>query len=310
MAFAAWTVAALFFVDASAFRSPSKRSAPQIDGIFAIAAAGSAEPGLVNPRGGPCFPGLRSATVKMQWYGQDADLATTVAGVIGFRHPLMDFKLIDVEDQSRSTLYSCTEEGEEVTNRPRGFPSISLHNQELYQDSMRNMDLGWGDLLHKVITIGVPQSFNHDRTSAQAAAQEYGWTLIGSAYDEGNTSLGDNIWVGESVSHLFQEPRSKNCMLTFKGTKSIEDWAGNIQVDKVSFCGYAGVHKGFRDAVMTMVKNNEWQNDVRTNLSRCSKVYTVGYSAGGSEAELFGACVQQAPQGGQDGYDDYRYIGW
>lgn len=299
MVFAACTMAALLFVDASAFRTrpkrKSQRSPPQIDGIFALAAPGTADPGLVNPRGGPCFPGIRSANVKKQWFGQEADTATTITGVLGFRHPMMDFKLIDLKDDSKNRLYSCASEGDEVGNRPRGLSKIALHAWELYQAAMEDMDLGWGDLLHKITNIALPQSYNYNRTSAHAAAQQYGWNLIGSAVNDGNSD------VGKSVSHLFQEPGSKECMLTFQGSSSPEDWVANLQLKKVSFCGYTGVHEGFAAAMMTMVKDDDWQSDVRPNLSRCSKVYVMGHSQGASEAELFGACVQMAPAQGQPG---------
>jgi len=308
MALLTWAVATLLFVDASAFRvrpkRKSQRSPPQIGGIFAIAAAGTADPALANPRGGPCFPGIRAANVKMQWFGQEADTATTITGVLGFKHPLMDFKLIDLKTESNSRLYSCATEGNETANRPRGLSKIALHDRELYQAAMQTMDLGWGDLLHKLMNLGLPQSYNYDRNSAHAAAQEYGWSLIGSAVDDGDAQ------VGRSVSHLFQEAGTNKCMLTFQGSSSPEDWVANLRITKVKFCGYSGVHKGFADAVMSMVKNSDWQNDVRPNLHRCSAVYTVGHSQGGSEAELFGACVQQAPQQGQDGYDDYKHMSW
>lgn len=308
MVFAACTMAALLFVDASAFRTrpkrKSQRSPPQIDGIFALAAPGTADPGLVNPRGGPCFPGIRSANVKKQWFGQEADTATTITGVLGFRHPMMDFKLVDLKNNSKSKHYRCADEGDEVGNRPRGLSKIALHDRELYRAAMQDMDLGWGDLLYRLTNIGLPESYNYDRNSAHANAQQFGWNLIGSAVDEGTSG------VGKSVSHLFQDPGSKECMLTFQGSSSPEDWTANLQLAKVSFCGYSGVHKGFAEALMQMVKNNEWQTDVRPNLSRCSKVYVTGHSQGASESELFGACVQMAPSSGQDGYDDYKHIGW
>lgn len=308
MGFAALTVAAILLVDSSAFRVKPKRKGqrapPQIDGIFAFAAAAPSDDPLVNPRGGPCFPGIRSANVKQQWFGQEADTATTILGVLGFRHPLMDFKLVDLKDASKNTLYRCASEGEEVGNRPRGLSKIALHDRELYRAAMENMDLGWGDLMRYLTNIGLPESYNYDRNSANANAQQYGWKVIGSAVDEGSDK------VGRSVSHLFQNPGSKECMLTFQGSTEPEDWTANLELEKVPFCGYPGVHKGFARALMKMVKASEWQSDVRPNFSKCSKVYVTGHSQGGSEAELFGACVQKAPSQGQDGYDDYKHIGW
>jgi len=321
-----FAVAVLFFLGASGFRVKPKRrvqSTPgQGDGVFPYAAPGTAEPGLQNPRGGPCFPGVRSAAVKMQWFGQEADLATTITGVIGFRHPWMDFKLVDLKNSNLNYHYTCDSE---VPNRPRGSPKISLHAWQGYAAAMENMDLGFNNLMHKLANIGLPASYNHVRNAAHAIAQQFGWALIGSAVDPGGFA-----YVGEQVSHLFQDPSSKECMLTFQGSSSVQDWTANFNIDKVSFCGYAPagarmasdehpttlmagqslVHEGFKDALMHMVNSSDWQSDVRPKLSSCSKVYVTGHSLGAVQAELFTACAQMAPQQGQNGWDDYKHIGW
>jgi len=296
--------------------------AAQIGGIFAYAAPGSADPALQNPRGGPCFPGIRSAAVKMQWFGQEADTATTITGVLGFRHPWMDFKLIDLKNSDLDTLYSCAREGEETGNRPRGTSKIALHAWEGYAERMKTKDLGWASVNRALSDVALPASYMLDRGEASALGQQHGWNLIGSAVDNG-----DNLYVGRQVSHLFQ--KSGECILTFQGSSSFQDWTANLNVQKVSFCGYARsgmaisgnetailssgqslVHKGFKDALMEMVKNNDWQRDVRGKFSTCSRVYVTGHSLGAAQAELFGACVQKAPGQGQDGWEDYQHIGW
>lgn len=316
----------LFCLGASAFRvKPKKRGTPAtIGGIFAYAAPGTAQPGLQNPRGGPCFPGVRTAAVKKQWFGQEADTATTITGVLGFRHPYMDFKLLDLKDPSgKNKFYRCDSE---VPNRPRGTSKIALHDRDGYANATQDLDLGWGRLLFDLAKIGIPESYNRNRTSANANAKKYGWNLIGSAVDKG----GSGLYVGEQVSHLFQKPSTKECMLTFEGSSSFEDWTANFNVQKRPFCGYSDatawiaedddvsvlgagqslVHKGFADALMQIVRNSGWQSDVRPKLKSCSKVYVTGHSLGAAQAELFGACVNSAPKPGQDGYEHYQYIGW
>jgi len=314
MAFTALSVLVALFVGVPAFRvkpnrkSEGGRSPPQIDGIFPFAAPGSADNGLTNPRASSgCFPGVRSALVRHQWWGQEADLATTVTGVIGFRHPKMDFSLVDEKNDSKSNFYGCDDE---TPNRPRGTPNIALHSREFYQEEYKNRDFGWGNLWSYLSELALPQSYNLDDDTAHAAAQGFGWSLLGSAVDAG----GSQAYVGEQVSHLFQQDSSGECILTFQGSSSPEDWAANLNVDKIDFCGYGArgerVHQGFRDALMAIVADSAWQNNVRPKLSTCSKVYVTGHSLGAAQAELFGACVNMAPQSGEDGYNDYKFIGW
>jgi len=320
-------VISLFLMGASSFRVKPKRKTkgtqPAIAGIFPYASPATAQPPLKNPLGGTCFPGVRTATVKMQWFGQEADTATTILGVIGFRHPFMDFKLLDLKDSKRNTLYPCLTG--DAPNRPRGLSKIELHNKDFYANATQDMDLGWGSLLYDLAKIGIPESFNLDRNSAHANAQQYGWNLIGSAVDNGGSG-----YVGKQVSHLFQKPSTKECMLTFQGSSSFQDWTANVNIQKKPFCGYAKasafiaeddttsvlgegeslVHKGFADALMQIVKNSDWQSDVRAKFPSCSKVYVTGHSLGAAQAELFGACINMAPQPGQDGYEEYRHMSW
>jgi len=320
----------VLMLGASAFRvKPKKRNQaqsqgqPAIGGIFAYAAPGTAQPGLQNPRGGPCFPGFRSAAVKQQWFGQEADTATTITGLIGFRHPMMDFKLLDLKDAAKSQKYRC---GNDVVNRPRGLSKFALHKKEGYLEASKDLDLGWGHLPFSMANMGNILSYDQSSASAKTAGAALGWALIGTAKDAG----GNGGYVGEQISHLYQNSSSKQCILTFQGSSSIDDWKANLNIQKKPFCGYAKansfiaaeddtsvlgageslVHKGFADALMQIVKNSQWQSNVRSKLSRCSTVYVTGHSLGAAQAELFGACINMAPQPGQQGYDEYKYMSY
>jgi len=280
---------------------------PQIAGLFPFGSPGSARPPLENWRGGPCFPGARFWT--RTWTA--ADFATTATGLIGYRHPYLAGVAIDVRG-GRAKNWPCDGKGSNLPSLPRGIPR-DLHAKEGYISGSEQMS----DLIYNMSNIGVRESFTEDADQAASNAARYGWNLAGSAVDDGGA-----VYVGRQVSHLFQEPQTKACILTFQGSSSPQDWASNFDITQDSFCGLGVkgerlapgeslVHRGFRDALRMIVQNQDWQDNVRSKLSTCAKVYVTGHSLGGAQAELFAACVQRAPQPGEAGYEeDYKFIGW
>lgn len=328
-------VAVALLTCAAGFRVRPKRSKQQstgqakgepgqVDGLFSMASPGVASPPLENPRGGPCFPGFRSWTMKNQWFGVEADLAVTITGVLGYRHAFQEGHEIDLKKNELRT-YPCNPPDTETPNIPRGWPK-NLHDRNFYiQGSQNHSDLAWA-----IGNVGIDSSYTLDRAAAAAQIAAKGWELIGSAVDEGG-----GLYVGRQVSHLIQHPQTKECILTFQGSSSAQDWIANFNVAPSHFCGFVGatefcaenddpsadcavakagesfVHEGFRDALRAIVRNEDWQSDVRPKLPTCSKVYVTGHSLGGVQATLFAACAQKAPQPGEYGYDeDYKYIGW
>jgi len=273
-----------------------------VHGLFPLGSPGPSNPPLENLRGGPCFPGYRAWTVENGLFvSKRVDLATTITGPLGFRHPEIAGLELNWKNGRINTI-PCNPPESEVPNLPRGVPTI-IHNwARFYIPGASNVS----DLLYNVSQVGIPASFMLNRTEAAAHAASFGWSLIGSATDPGG-----RIYVGEQVSQLIELPQTGACILTFQGSSSTQDWTANAAAVTVDFCGFSGVHMGFRDALMQIVWNDEWQQDIRPKLSSCSEVFVTGHSLGGAQAELFAACAQAAPQPGQPGYDDhYEYIGW
>jgi len=305
----------------------AKGTPGRVKATFPMAAPGTAEPPLQNTGpDGPCFPGYRSWTVRKQWFGNEVDLATTVTGVLGYKHPMMSALELDLKKKVVKE-FACNTPKSETPNIPRGLPKI-LHEWEWYVEAQQSTSYaGSSDILNWVGNIGIATSYTLDRAEAQAKVAKFGWNIIGSAVDEGGKN-----YVGKQVSHLIQHPETKDCILTFQGSKSAQDWAANLNVKRSHFCGLVGqteacdddtttcavasagesfVHQGFRDALRAIVRNSDFQSDVRPKFSQCANVYVAGHSLGGAQAELFTACANRGLQPGEYGYDeDYKYIGW
>jgi len=316
-----WSVATLALLGAEGFRVKTRKGAstkgaepPQIAGVFPFGSPGPAKPPLVNHRGGPCFPGKRFWTAEGRW----TDFAVTVTGAIGYAHPYLDGLDIDLKDGS-TVDYPCGTRDSNVHNLPTGLP-WDFHNWRIYVNGSEHLS----DLIDVLGNLGVRESFTLEADEAAKSAAKYGWELAGSAVDPGN-----DYYVGRQVSHLFQHPSTKECILTFMGSMSVQDWSANFAVLSSKFCGLVSedadpdnetanlmpgeswVHTGFRDCLREMVQNEDWQTNVRSKLPTCSKVYVTGHSLGGAQAELFAACVQKAPQPGEPGYEeDYKFLSW
>jgi hypothetical protein len=209
---------------------------------------------------------------------------------------------------------------------PRGILDTSLHDREIYM----RMSSEFSPLLANVSIIGMNKSFVQDRDVVDDLVKKYGWRLVDTAFVNASESGAG----GAQVSHLIQQPDTLECLMTFQGSSSYQDWVGNLDVAKSHFCGLVDpyercddklsrnpcrvrkprgsfVHRGFRNHFRRMVQSDEWQRNIRPNLQFCSTVSVTGHSLGAALSELFTACSAKAPRPREYGYDeDYKYISW
>lgn len=318
---------------ATAFRvrSGGKRvSCPEstqggVDALYTYGAPGCSSPGFYNPtRSDGCFPGLRAwAGRKFLDLTGTADQVGMLTVPLGYRHPMQDSAEFDVRG-------SYTVRKEECSYAAQGLPwyrlgDVLLHLRTGYKNVAETISEEFGNLTD-MATFG---SYFGDLEYIKLRSRALGWRYVSMATHPGNTLNG-----GPQQVHLVQHPQTLECLMTFQGSHSPQDWVSNLAVAKSHFCGFVDrdeecpelldtgvcqvkklghtfVHLGFRDHLRRMVRSDEFQENIRPLLPGCAKLQVAGHSLGGAMSTLFTACTNKAPQPGEYGYEeDYMYINY
>lgn len=288
-----------FFIAASGIRKVDQSQPGQVDEVWNIGGPSPFRSPIENPRGGGCFPGIRMWTFKKEWGVTLADYAPSLATTFGFRHALQEGMAID-RKKGTITRHPCSSE---TSKMPLGVP-VDLHSA--YTDYIVPTQ-DQSDHYFEVLNVAVRNHQQHNLTKMKNNVEKYGWSLMGSAIDEGGETF-----VSRQVSHLIQHPTTRVCMLTFQGADGEKDLFNHFKAKSVDFCGLPSqVHLGFRSGLRHIVNNTDWQENIRSKLPSCSKVYATGHSLGGMKATLFAACANQVLKPGDAGYEnDYEYMTW
>jgi hypothetical protein len=278
----------------------SNKNSGRVDFLYTYGSPAGAKPPLrMRSASNGCFPGIRVVTVKNTGSGREMDKVPRFPRLVGYDSPMMDLVELDV-DTGRQTKFPCS-------NRTVELPSETMvwdhHDRFLYSGKMA---VESDQRLKEISVFACETSFMQNASDAAAQVVAQGWRLVGTANHNGGIIVG-----GPQVSHLIQNPRTSECVVTFQGSQSLGDWLANINFVPASFCGLQErVHRGFRDHLMRIVKTSAFQNNIRAKLPSCSKVTITGQSLGSALAELFTACVQEAPSSSSDSRGDYSHIGW
>lgn len=312
--------------------SPSLVSGEQgkISYLYAFGNPPGASPGFSNAASTDgCFQGLRVAAAKGEaWYlRQTVDPATIVTLPFGFKPSRIKQAkfILPVKDEFDANAIKWAECGEEWQDPQPEFPDPFLHKRfGVY--TTYGTQFNFDDLVHTVLRVAINRSSSSNRSEVAGHVHAFGWNYINAAQVDNPIS-----WVSDSLTHLIQDPKTKSCMLVFRGSRSARDWIHNVQLVKTHFCGMTDedeecgalegectvrhkggsfVHKGFKDHFMTMVGSKEWETNIRPYLSGCSEVISAGHSLGGTVASMFAACAAKGLKPGDFGYEDYENVTW
>ena len=159
-------------------------------------------------------------------------------------------------------------------------------------------------------------SNSHDVQKAKHQVP-YGYHVEGYAH-----VTSDKTGIAGQSSWLLKHSEG-NCVVTFAGTDSWEDWLQDAQVNPAAFCGFLDEKDekslqnghsftfwGFKYHLLRMVKSWQFQNWIRPKLKHCTSVDAAGHSLGGAMAILFSTCIHNAPKRGEAGYEDYALMGF
>lgn len=302
----------------------------EVDFIYTFGSPGGASPALYNQRGpSTCFNGVRSYLIDQgKYWGRWTDIVSQVSNTIFYSHSQLRVLAIENE-QPEWKPSACTPD---AVWEPRGIQwgSAQLHRQKHYIANAKILAEAPSNSTRKWIYIfsvfAADAAYKHEPLRVSEMVKEHGWRLAGSAIHPGGWVYG-----GRQTGHLMQHPETLECVLTFQGTDSLQGWISNFDWMSTSFCGLsdrdescrfrmwgcktrhprgAFVHAGFAGRLRAMTRSQVWQHNIHRFLPSCAAVHAVGHSLGGVVAELFSTCVSKAPQPGQFGYTDYRWMGW
>lgn len=246
---------------------------------------------LLNPRSEDgCFKGLRMLNVNNEHLVHSVDPVPALFRLFGYYHP--HIKVVKLDQHLQANEMECGWMG-----RTPETLDVALHMPHLYAE--RWSQQVWDGYVANISGMVVDPSYWSDPEQVAQHILPYGWNLVG-------TSL-----YRKKVSHLIQDPRSLDCILTFQGSVGILDWWDNVQWADAPYCGLDNkVHQGFRSQVRWVTQSQVWQAEIRRKLPFCRNVIVGGQSLGGAMASLFAACVAQAPTEGFAYEYDYKYLWW
>jgi len=266
-------------------------SAGIVDALYTWGAPQPTKDVLTNPKSSDgCWKGLRMVTVDTSGFIWDGDIVPTLLNGFSYEHPKMPVAKVD--QKNKMHWKPCGWVGFSAEG-----VKVSLHMGDVYTPRLQAQnDDAW---ISKVTTLALEPSYMDDFGEIKQAIKSTGWKLVGSAAKE------------EKETHLFQDPGSLECIISFQGSARGADWWDNLKFASTDFCGMPSkVHLGFAKQVRFVTQSETYQANIRPKLGSCKKVSVAGHSLGGAISSLFAGCVNGQPAQGAKGWDDYEPMSW
>jgi len=285
-------------------------NAGSVAALYTYGAPGTAKKPLSNDnRWDGCFAGARvytSARVGGWFWGfyYKSDPVAWLAThnhiwPVSFQHARMNVLELKEWELGQPSLHRCSDFVAELPERDYYY-ATSLHTLSPgpYEKGVNNQQ-----------HYPVPRTHLHHAALAYLTGDEVRARAARTAQN-----VVASVVVGHDAAHLLQDPSNKECTLAFKGSDSFStdsgDWINNVgKAVGSDFCGFEGVHKGFRTELLGLLQNGQWDS-IRSKLPKCSSLIATGHSLGGAQAELFSACANRAPSEGHPGHSDYQLLAW
>mmetsp|Transcript_57543 Transcript_57543/g.168518 ORF Transcript_57543/g.168518 Transcript_57543/m.168518 type:complete len:405 (-) Transcript_57543:68-1282(-) len=278
-----------------------------IRAMYTFGAPGVAEPPLVNllDKDG-CFQGLRSYTEDVL-----SPITKQVdAAAISSPYPHAKIATAVLHSNMDSKYVPCPGETDWPNDRKgTEFAEWRLHWQEDYEPRLRALTLQGqdrsGEEPFKSACLSVILSFKtYDTTNhAEDAIRERfpSWKLVAKE----TLVSGSGALYDEDPMMLFQDHETLDCMVTIAGINYFgKEIATAITVELGSFCGFEGIHTGYRDQFRQLAELL-WPR-LQLKLPKCRTVSCAGHSMGGALCELLTACVNSQ----RTSEPDYQQLSW
>ncbi|CAJ1431633.1 unnamed protein product [Effrenium voratum] len=278
------------------------------DGIYTYGAPGTASTSLADlSHEDGCFAGLRVWTEDVLAPSLKQEDGAAISDQLN--HPKVATLRLH-EENVDSHYKPCPGEESEPFSKGNKFADWRLHWEPKYKPRLGNVTL-MGQKMANQAPFNLAYGYNRiaykqydSTTHAKAQIKERlgdswnivaRWTLV-----QGAASMYD-----EDPMMLVQDSATQKCVVAFAGINNYgNELATATDVRTDDFCGFKGVHAGYRDELMRIVKT-VWPK-VQPLMGKCSHVACTGHSMGGSLCDLFSACANS----GRVEDPDFKAISW